>query len=84
MASPMNAMPRSTTYVPTTAHTSPTIADATSARIEEAEREGLEDQVHQRLPSRSWKWRSPGAASSWWWASSRMTVRPSSTSRWPP
>ena len=33
IASPMNAIPRSTTYVPTTAHTIPTSADAISARM---------------------------------------------------
>src|SRR4051794_17426351 len=31
-ASPMNANPRSTMYMPTTAQTTPTIADASSAR----------------------------------------------------
>ena len=41
---------------------------------EDRRAERLEDEVHQR--PRSWKWRSPGAASSWWCASSRTTVRP--------
>src|ERR671913_43720 len=36
MASPMNAIPRSTTKVPTTAHTTPTSASATSARMKNA------------------------------------------------
>ena len=73
MASPMNAMPRSTTYVPTTAHTSPTIAEATSARTKKPSVSGSRIRSISRCPSRSWKCRSPGAASSWWWASSRMT-----------
>ena len=64
MASPMKAIPRRTTYVPTTAHTTPTIADATSARTKNPSSSGARMRVHQRSP-RSWKWTSPGAASSW-------------------
>ena len=43
------------------------------------------DRVDHRWASPcSWKWDSPGAASSWWWASSIRTARPSRTRRWPP